>query len=68
MSEHRTMDIRPSGFQWHKTKDYVHFYILLGVIPVSISIFLINVFIGPATLQQIPEGYRPKEWEYLQVQ
>ncbi|KAL0103621.1 hypothetical protein PUN28_017714 [Cardiocondyla obscurior] len=66
MSEDRTFVIRPSRFQWHKTKDWFHFYFLLGAIPVGIGITLTNVFIGPATLQEIPEGYVPKEWEYLQ--
>ncbi|XP_014477200.1 PREDICTED: NADH dehydrogenase [ubiquinone] 1 beta subcomplex subunit 5, mitochondrial isoform X2 [Dinoponera quadriceps] len=64
MSEHRVMVIKPSRFQWHKTKDYFHFYFLLGLIPVCTGIFLVNVFVGPATLEEIPEGYIPKEWEY----
>ena len=67
MSEDRTLVIRPSNFQWHKTKDYFHLYFLLGAIPMGIVITLINVFIGPATLEEIPEGYVPKEWEYHQV-
>lgn len=67
MSGPRTMPIKPSNFQWHKTKDWFHFYFLLGAIPVCTTIFLINVFIGPATLEEIPEGYIPKEWEYHQV-
>lgn len=67
MSEERTFAIQPSRFQWHKTKDWINFYLLLGVVPVGIAITLINVFIGPATLQEIPEDYVPKEWEYLQV-
>ncbi|XP_012064163.1 PREDICTED: NADH dehydrogenase [ubiquinone] 1 beta subcomplex subunit 5, mitochondrial [Atta cephalotes] len=66
MSEERTFVIRPSNFQWHKTKDYFHFYFLLGAIPMGIVITLVNVFIGPATLEEIPEDYVPKEWEYLQ--
>ncbi|KAL6261878.1 hypothetical protein P5V15_006962 [Pogonomyrmex californicus] len=66
MSENRTFLIEPSRFQWHKTKDYFHFYFLLGAIPMGITITLVNVFIGPATLEEIPEGYVPKEWEYLQ--
>ncbi|GAB1862570.1 NADH dehydrogenase [ubiquinone] 1 beta subcomplex subunit 5, mitochondrial [Camponotus japonicus] len=66
MSEERTFAIKPSSFQWHKTKDWFHFYFLLGAIPVGITITLVNVFIGPATLQEIPEGYVPKEFEYLQ--
>lgn len=67
MSEQRIFPIKPSNFQWHKTKDYLHFYILLGAIPIGTAITLVNVFIGPATLEQIPENYVPKEWEYLQV-
>lgn len=67
MSEVRVMHIQPSRFQWHKMKDYFHFYFLLGAIPVGIGITLANVFIGPATLEEIPEGYIPKEWEYHQV-
>ncbi|XP_012220620.1 NADH dehydrogenase [ubiquinone] 1 beta subcomplex subunit 5, mitochondrial [Linepithema humile] len=66
MSGDRVMNIQPTRFQWHKTKDYFHFYFLLGVIPVGIGITLVNVFIGPATLEEIPEGYVPKEWEYHQ--
>ncbi|KAM0729526.1 NADH dehydrogenase [ubiquinone] 1 beta subcomplex subunit 5, mitochondrial [Formica fusca] len=66
MSEERTFAIQPSRFQWHKTKDWINFYLLLGAVPVGIAITLINVFIGPATLQEIPEDYVPKEWEYLQ--
>lgn len=66
MSEERTLVIKPSSFQWHKMKDWFHFYFLLGAIPVGTTITLVNVFIGPATLQEIPEGYVPKEWEYLQ--
>ncbi|XP_029175980.1 NADH dehydrogenase [ubiquinone] 1 beta subcomplex subunit 5, mitochondrial [Nylanderia fulva] len=66
MSAERTLAIQPSRFQWHKTKDYLHFYVLLGAIPVGIAITLVNVFIGPATLEEIPEDYVPKEWEYLQ--
>ncbi|KYM98602.1 PREDICTED: NADH dehydrogenase [ubiquinone] 1 beta subcomplex subunit 5, mitochondrial [Cyphomyrmex costatus] len=65
MSEERTFIIRPSSFQWHKTKDYFHLYFLLGAIPVLTGITLVNVFVGPATLQEIPEDYVPKEWEYL---
>ncbi|EFN82172.1 NADH dehydrogenase [ubiquinone] 1 beta subcomplex subunit 5, mitochondrial [Harpegnathos saltator] len=64
MSEQRVMVIKPSRFQWHKTKDWFHFYFLLGLIPLGIGIFMVNVFIGPATLEEIPEDYVPKEWEY----
>lgn len=68
MSGHeRTMTITPSRWQWHKFKDQVHFYILLGAIPLGLLITYVNVFIGPATLTPIPEGYEPNHWEYYRV-
>ncbi|XP_055690300.1 NADH dehydrogenase [ubiquinone] 1 beta subcomplex subunit 5, mitochondrial [Lutzomyia longipalpis] len=60
----RTMFITPSRFQWHKFKDLLHFYVMLGLIPILGIVFYTNVFIGPATLTEIPEGYEPKHWEY----
>ncbi|XP_049767156.1 NADH dehydrogenase [ubiquinone] 1 beta subcomplex subunit 5, mitochondrial [Schistocerca cancellata] len=67
MSGHgpRTMPLQPSRFQWNKYKDLLHFYIFLGAIPVGLIIFFTNVFVGPATLAEIPEGYEPKHWEYF---
>ncbi|CAL8110484.1 unnamed protein product [Orchesella dallaii] len=57
------MQIIPTRFQWHKFKDLLHFYIFLGAIPLSAVVFYANVFIGPATLCEIPEGYVPKDYE-----
>lgn len=42
----------------------VHFYLMIGLIPVGAIIFYTNVFIGPAQLTPIPQGYEPKHWEY----
>lgn len=69
MSDHgpRLMNITASRFQWHKFKDLLHFYVLLGAIPIAVLIFGVNVFIGPATLTPIPEDYTPKHWEYHKV-
>lgn len=67
MSEERIMIVRPSNYQWHKMKDWLHFYVMLGIIPITIGLTLVNVFIGPATLEEIPEGYTPKPWEYYEV-
>ncbi|XP_076632808.1 NADH dehydrogenase (ubiquinone) SGDH subunit [Colletes latitarsis] len=64
MSEERTMKIIASDWQWAKLKDWLHFYFFLGVIPALSIMFCANVFIGPATLEPIPEGYVPKRWEY----
>nr|CAG4642110.1 EOG090X0FIE [Eurycercus lamellatus] len=64
MSGHKTMAIRPSRWQWLRFKDLVHFYIMLGVIPATVAITCINIFIGPAKLVEIPEGYVPEAYEY----
>lgn len=68
MSGHdRTFAIEPSRWQWNRFKDYFHYYCMLGLIPVGAVITLTNVFVGPATLSEIPEGYTPKYWEYYRV-
>uniref|UniRef100_A0A4Y7LUZ0 NADH dehydrogenase [ubiquinone] 1 beta subcomplex subunit 5, mitochondrial n=1 Tax=Ceriodaphnia reticulata TaxID=302197 RepID=A0A4Y7LUZ0_9CRUS len=61
---HRTMAIKPSRWQWNKFKDLLHFYIMLGVIPSTLVILYLNIFIGPAKLAAIPEGYVPESHEY----
>jgi NADH dehydrogenase (ubiquinone) 1 beta subcomplex subunit 5 len=67
MSGHkRTMVITPSNFEWRKFKDHLHFYVMLGIIPVAALVGTVNLFIGPAELADIPEDYEPKHWEYHQ--
>lgn len=63
----RLMALTPSRHSWHVFKDQLHFFVLLGVIPVLILVFCVNVFVGPAQLEPIPEGYHPEPWEYYQV-
>jgi len=60
----RTIELKPTNFEWRVFKDQVHFYILLGLIPIGIIISAANLFIGQAELADIPEGYEPKHWEY----
>lgn len=69
MSDHgpRLFNLTPSRFQWHKFKDSLHFFVMIGAIPAGAVVFLVNIFIGPATLTPIPEGYTPKYWEYHKV-
>ncbi|KAI4458746.1 nadh-ubiquinone oxidoreductase sgdh subunit [Holotrichia oblita] len=64
MSDHRTFPYMPTRFQWLKFKDLMHLYISLGVIPLGLLTLYCNIFIGPATLAEIPEDYEPKHWEY----
>lgn len=54
----------PSNWGWYKFKDYLHFYFMVGMIPCVAIATYCNLFIGPATLAPIPEGYAPKEYEY----
>lgn len=67
MSEHRTFPLKPSSWQYKKFKDSLHYYLMLGIIPCSLVVGYCNVFIGPATLSEIPEDYTPKHWEYYRV-
>ena len=65
--DHKVMEIRASRFQWQKFKDLFHFYTLIGLIPVGLVVFYVNIFIGPAKLRETPENYIPEQWEYYRV-
>lgn len=67
MGGHHLMPIKETRWQWTKFKDFVHYYVLVGVIPLTLFVTYVNVFIGPAKLAPIPEGYRPEHWEYYKV-
>ncbi|XP_017493014.1 PREDICTED: NADH dehydrogenase [ubiquinone] 1 beta subcomplex subunit 5, mitochondrial-like, partial [Rhagoletis zephyria] len=58
------MKIQPSQYMWNGFKDKLHFYLLLGIVPLALITTYANVFIGQATLTEIPEGYTPHYWEY----
>lgn len=67
MSDERHLHITPTRYQWHKFKDALHFYLMVGLLPVGALITYVNIFIGPAQLTPIPEDYTPKHWEYHRV-
>lgn len=67
MSEHNLFPIQPSRWHWKKFKDYLHFYVMIGVIPATAIVAFSNIFIGPATLAEIPKGCEPEHWEYYRV-
>lgn len=67
MSGHHLMGVKETKWQWTKFKDLIHYYVLVGVIPLTLFVTSVNVFIGPAKLAPIPEGYRPEHWEYFKV-
>ena len=55
---------RPSRWVGDKIKDDIHFYVLLAGIPVGLWVMYMNITEGQAELKPIPDGYKPKEWEY----
>merc|ERR1711874_64598 len=59
-----SITVRPSRWTWDIFKDQLHFYILIAAVPIGALITYLNVFVGPAELRPIPEGYVPKEIEY----
>lgn len=69
MSGHgpKTFPLQPTRWQWNRFKDLLHLYVMAGLIPVTAVVLYANIFIGPATLSEIPEGYTPKHWEYHNV-
>lgn len=64
---HKNMFIRPSRFQWDKFKDMLHYYVMIGLIPITAIVMYCNIFVGPAELAEIPKDYEPKHWEYHSV-
>lgn len=67
MGDHRPMRIAPSRWSWNRFKDMLNFYFMLGIIPAGLLILSANLFVGPAKLAEIPEGYTPQHWEYYSV-
>ena len=63
----KIMPMTPSRFQWHKFKDSLHYFTMVGLIPMTAIIFYVNTFIGPAQLSETPEGYEPQHWEHHRV-
>lgn len=63
-SGHNTMDITPSNADWKYVKNWLHFYVLLGLIPVSIVTTIISIRANPE-LSEVPDGYEPRHWEYF---
>jgi len=55
---------RPSRWSYDIFKDYLHFYFMLGAIPIGLLIGIVNLTKGQAVLKPIPEGYVPEEYEY----
>lgn len=67
MGHVREFEIEGSMWTFKKSWDIISFYTYIAAIIYGSIILYSNVFIGPATLAEIPEGYRPKRWEYYRV-
>ena len=63
-SSERRMRMMISEFHERKFFDLFHYYFLIGLVPTFCVVFYANVFVGQATLTEIPEGYEPRHWEY----
>ncbi|CAF1235433.1 unnamed protein product [Adineta steineri] len=63
-SSGRNMRVMISEFHERKFFDMFHYYFLIGLVPTFCVVFYANVFVGQATLTEIPDGYEPRHWEY----
>lgn len=62
-SGHNAMEITPSDLEWKFTKNVLHFWFIIAVVPLSVFLAIINTRANPE-LSEIPEGYEPRHWEY----
>lgn len=62
-SGHNAMEITPSNFDVMYGKNALHFWTIIGAVPLAIITFIINTRANPE-LSEIPEGYEPRHWEY----
>lgn len=69
MGDHgqRHFEIKTCYWNFFKTLDLFHLYCSLALLIYGPIVLYANIFIGPATLAEIPEGYKPKHWEYYKV-
>jgi NADH dehydrogenase (ubiquinone) 1 beta subcomplex subunit 5 len=63
-SGHNAMEITPSNIDMKFTTNWMHFYIIIGAVPVAVITTIINIKANPE-LSEIPEGYEPRHWEYF---
>jgi len=60
----RKMVVKVSEYSKRRYLDELHYQICLCSLPFLLIIIYANVFVGQATLTEIPEGYEPQHWEY----
>ncbi|KAG9494039.1 hypothetical protein GDO78_001732 [Eleutherodactylus coqui] len=62
----RLFEIKATTYYDSRFLKLLKYYLLLAIVPSAVAITLINFFIGPAELAEIPEGYVPKNYEYYE--
>jgi len=60
----RKMVVKQSDFERRRAFDELHFQFVITTLPFVLLVLYNNIFVGQATLTEIPEGYEPKHWEY----
>jgi len=61
----RKMVVKVSEYHKRRFLDELHYQICLCALPFVAIIIYANVFVGQATLTEIPEDYEPEHWEYF---
>ncbi|XP_060078166.1 NADH dehydrogenase [ubiquinone] 1 beta subcomplex subunit 5, mitochondrial-like [Ylistrum balloti] len=62
----RRMILRPGIYLDRKWRDSVHFFLLLGTLPVLMAITFANLFMAQGELTDLPEDHNPQTWEFHQ--
>lgn len=60
----RKMVVKLTDFEKRRVWDEFHYMWCLCTVPFIVLVLYANIFVGSATLTEIPEGYEPEHWEY----
>lgn len=62
-SGHNTVPIKPSMWSFKYHKNWIHFYTLVTIVPLTVFTTILHIRANPV-LSEVPEGYEPRHWEY----
>jgi len=60
----RTITRLPNSTTWMRVKDLTHFYLAVGAIVFGGTALVVDTLYGPCQLQDTPEDYEPRFWQY----
>jgi len=60
----RTLTRTSNVTTWMRLKDHVHFYFAVGAIFFGGIALVVDTLYGPCQLQDTPEDYEPRYWQY----